>query len=217
MKSMIRSVLSAAALLIASSTPSRAAEAAPLSEAPAIDPGNLRAFIALARADLKTEKTYIIAQNIAFTADEAAGFWALHGDYHAALNRLLDERLAILGEYAAVYPTMTDDQAKDLAHAFDVLPHNEEGLTCKREHGMDAMLLQLLRFMAVELPAEPGDLENLRLTVVIRSCRGKLGQNRKRHQISHGHLPLGFECIFEQWVGRSRVGAVSLFNQSSPP
>lgn len=115
MKSMIRSVLSAAALLIASSTPSRAAEAAPLSEAPAIDPGNLRAFIALARADLKTEKTYIIAQNIAFTADEAAGFWALHGDYHAALNRLLDERLAILGEYAAVYPTMTDDQAKDLA------------------------------------------------------------------------------------------------------
>jgi hypothetical protein len=82
---------------------------------PALDAGNLRAFIALARSDLKTEKTLIIAQNIQFTEDEAFAFWPLHSEYSVALNKLLDQRLALLGNYAATYKDMTDQQATDLA------------------------------------------------------------------------------------------------------
>ena len=82
---------------------------------PALDPGNLRAFIALARSDIKTEKTLIIAQNIQFTDDESFAFWPLHSEYNLALNKLLDERLALLGEYAGTYKNMTDEQAVNLA------------------------------------------------------------------------------------------------------
>ncbi len=88
----------------------------PRAAEPAIDAGNLRAFIELARSDLKTEKTLIIAQNIQFTDDEAAEFWPLHGEYTLALNRLLDERLQVLNEYVGSYQTMTDKQAAALAN-----------------------------------------------------------------------------------------------------
>ena len=80
-----------------------------------VDAGNLRAFIQLARSDLRTGKTLIIAQNISFTDDEAVEFWALHSDYSHALNKLLDERLLLLNQFAGTYQDMTDKQAADLA------------------------------------------------------------------------------------------------------
>lgn len=80
-----------------------------------VDAGNLRAFIALARSDLHTEKTLIIAQNLSFTDDEAVEFWALHSDYSHELNKLLDERLVLLNQFAGTYQDMTDKQAADLA------------------------------------------------------------------------------------------------------
>lgn len=82
---------------------------------PALDAGNLRAFIALARSDIKTEKTLIIAQNIRFTEDEAFAFWPLHSEYNLALNKLLDERLLLLGQYAATFENMGDKEAASLA------------------------------------------------------------------------------------------------------
>jgi hypothetical protein len=80
-----------------------------------VDAGNLRAFIELARSDLKTQKTLIISQNIQFTADEAVEFWPLHSEYTVQLNKLLDQRLALLEQYAATYQNMTDAQATSLA------------------------------------------------------------------------------------------------------
>ena len=88
----------------------------PRAPEPAIDAGNLRAFIELARSDLKTQKTLIIAQNIQFTDDEAVEFWPLYNEYTVALNKLLDERLQLLNEYAGIYQTMTDKQATALAN-----------------------------------------------------------------------------------------------------
>jgi len=80
-----------------------------------VDAGNLRAFIELARSDLKTQKTLIIAQNIQFTADEAVEFWPFHSEYTVQLNKLLDQRLVLLEQYAATYQNMTDAQATGLA------------------------------------------------------------------------------------------------------
>jgi hypothetical protein len=89
---------------------------APRATEPVIDAGNLRAFIELARSDLKTQKTLIIAQNIHFTDDEAAEFWPLHSQYNLELNKLLDERLQLLNQYAGIYQTMTDQQATAMAN-----------------------------------------------------------------------------------------------------
>jgi hypothetical protein len=88
---------------------------------PEPDEGNLRAFIELVRSDIKTEKTFIIAQNIHLTTDEAVEFWPLHRDYDLALTKLLDARLELIGDYLDVVDTMTDKQAAALAKSvFDL-------------------------------------------------------------------------------------------------
>lgn len=96
-----------------------------------LDAGNLRAFIELARADLKTEKTIIIAQNISFTGDEAAEFWPLHNEYTLELNKLLDERLSLLNDYAGTYQNMTDAQATAIARKSFDLEEKRTGLKRK--------------------------------------------------------------------------------------
>ena len=88
---------------------------------PKLDLGNLRAFVELARSDIRTQKALIIAQNIQFTEAEAVEFWPLHRDYETGLNKLLDQRYALIMEFAKHYDAMTDAKAAELAaQAFDL-------------------------------------------------------------------------------------------------
>jgi hypothetical protein len=80
------------------------------------DAGTVRSAIDLIRADVKTEKAYIIAQNVAFTDDESAEFWPVYNEYNAALNQLLDERLVLMKNYLDQHETLTDEQATALAN-----------------------------------------------------------------------------------------------------
>lgn len=97
------------------------AQDAPPAPAPALDLGNLRAIVALARSDIRTEKALIIAQNIRFTDDEALEFWPAHRDYELELDKLLDQRYALILKFARQFGTMTDADARTLANkAFDL-------------------------------------------------------------------------------------------------
>jgi hypothetical protein len=82
---------------------------------PVPDAGNLRTFVELARSDIRTQKAYILAQNMEFTEDEAVEFWPLQREYELDLNKLYDRRLAIIGRFLKTYDSMTDKQARKLA------------------------------------------------------------------------------------------------------
>lgn len=85
------------------------------------DPGNLRAFIELVRSDLRTMKALVIAENLPLTADEAAEFWPIQREYEFELNKLLDQRLALIMKFGPAAGGLTDAQAKELADAaFDL-------------------------------------------------------------------------------------------------
>jgi hypothetical protein len=95
--------------------------ASPASAADKLDPGNLRTFVELARADIKTQKALVMAQNLPLTDDEAVDFWPLHHDYEAELSKLNDQKLILIKRYAENYKSMTDKQATELAKAsFDL-------------------------------------------------------------------------------------------------
>jgi len=79
------------------------------------DTGNLRAFVELARSDIKTDKALIIAENLPMTDAEAVEFWPLHRDYEAELSKLNDQKFALIVRYAHNYQTMTDQEATELA------------------------------------------------------------------------------------------------------
>jgi hypothetical protein len=82
---------------------------------PVLDEGNLRAFVALARSDIRTEKTAVIAQNIEFTPDEGIDFWPLQREYEMQLEKLLDRRYELILQFARHFGTMSNKDATDLA------------------------------------------------------------------------------------------------------
>ena len=101
-------------------------------EFPEPDAGNLRTFVELVRSDVRTQKAYILAQNMEFTEDEAVEFWPLHREYELDLNKLYDRRLALVREFLSIYDSMTDDQARKLAD--DALSLEESRTKLKREY-----------------------------------------------------------------------------------
>ncbi len=96
------------------------------------DPGNLRAFVELVRADIKTQKAFILAQNMEFTEAEAVDFWPLYEQYEQDFDTLNDQRLAMIRKYLALYDTMTDEQARQLAAEF--LSLEEKRTALKRKY-----------------------------------------------------------------------------------
>ncbi len=79
------------------------------------DLAHLRAFVELARADIRTEKSCILAENLPLTETEAQGFWPLQREYDAEFTKLLDERYAAIIRFSEHYGSMTDAEATKLA------------------------------------------------------------------------------------------------------
>jgi hypothetical protein len=96
------------------------------------DPGNLRAFVELARSDLRTQKALILAENLPLTNDEGAEFWPVQREYDQELNKLLDRRVELITRYAKQFQTMTDDDAYKLAN--DVFDLEEKRTALKRKY-----------------------------------------------------------------------------------
>jgi Spy/CpxP family protein refolding chaperone len=69
--------------------------------------------VEMLRADLRSQRKQITAQNLPLTADEATKFWPIFDQYRKEAIQANDERWAVIKEYAANYNTMSDAQAQD--------------------------------------------------------------------------------------------------------
>ncbi len=108
--------LSAAAAVFALAvavTPAHAQAPAPAPAQKATPPG-VDAAIEQLRKDARAEKTDIIAGTMEFSTDEAAKFWPLYKKYEAQRQANGDEKVALIKDFAANYPAMTDAKAGEL-------------------------------------------------------------------------------------------------------
>jgi len=64
------------------------------------------------RADLRSKRKQITAQNMNLTTEEAAKFWPVYDQYVLATIKQNDARWAMIKDYAANYGSMTDEQAQ---------------------------------------------------------------------------------------------------------
>lgn len=71
--------------------------------------------VSLLRQDLRSQKKQLIAANLSLTADEATKFWPVYDQYSAELQKLGDQKYALIKEYAQGFGSLTDDQALSLA------------------------------------------------------------------------------------------------------
>lgn len=76
---------------------------------------NLRAYVELLRADVRTQKVEILTELMEFTEAEDKAFWPIYRAYDTELSAINDERVTGIEEYARNYDKVTDALADKLA------------------------------------------------------------------------------------------------------
>jgi len=76
---------------------------------------NIRAYVELLRADVNAKKTAIYTQIMQLNDDQSAKFWPIYREYDLELQKLNDQKLAGIQEYAKNFQNMTDEKADELA------------------------------------------------------------------------------------------------------
>lgn len=111
-KAVLSGVVLAGALLL--QVPAAHGQAASQSAASA-NQAQLDKDVSLLRQDLRSQKKQLIAANLTLTADEATKFWPVYDQYAAELQKLGDQKYALIKEYAQGFGSLTDEQALSLA------------------------------------------------------------------------------------------------------
>jgi hypothetical protein len=73
------------------------------------------AYLELMRQDLKTQKVAIVTQAMELTDQQAEAFWPVYREYQFELDKIGDERIALIKDYADHFEMMTDEKASELA------------------------------------------------------------------------------------------------------
>lgn len=76
---------------------------------------NINAYVELLRSDVKTKKVAILTELMQLNDDQSAKFWPIYREYDFELQKLNDQKLAGIKEYAKNYQSMTDEKANELA------------------------------------------------------------------------------------------------------
>ena len=94
----------------------------------------------------------LVGQGMELSAEDAAAFWPIYSEYEEEFSALGDDRLILIGEYAAHYSSMTDTKAKELASR--ALDFEERRTALKRKYveRVDAAISPVVaaRFLQVE-------------------------------------------------------------------
>lgn len=73
------------------------------------------AYLELLRSDVKSQRVAIITAAMDFTEEEGAAFWPLYREYQVEMDKLGDQRIQFLKDFAAIWTSVTNEQAQDLA------------------------------------------------------------------------------------------------------
>ena len=71
-------------------------------------------YIELLRSDIKAEKVDMITGVMQFSEEEASAFWPVYREYQLELEKIGDEYLDVIKEYAQNYDSVSDEKATQL-------------------------------------------------------------------------------------------------------
>ena len=113
---------------------------------------NTQTYIELLRTDLNAQKRQIINETMQLDDKQARIFWPIYNAYEADLDKLADEKLAMIQDYAANFLTMTNEKADELAQRVMALDDQKMALRRKYYDLLKKSLPAILvvRFFQVE-------------------------------------------------------------------
>jgi hypothetical protein len=72
-------------------------------------------YVELLRSDIKAQKVAVMTEAMALDEAQSEPFWQIYRDYDYELSLIVDQRIALIKDYAASFSNMTEDKAADLA------------------------------------------------------------------------------------------------------
>ena len=113
---------------------------------------NTQTYIELLSTDLNAQRRQIVNETMQLDDKQARIFWPIYNNYEADLDKLADEKLAIVQDYATNFLTMTNEKADELAQRVMALDDQKIALRRKYYDLMKKSLPAILvvRFFQVE-------------------------------------------------------------------
>jgi hypothetical protein len=131
-------LLSLSAMLIATTDPASAQTAQDLME--------------VARSVINADRKAIVVKEMRLTEDESKDFWPLYRDYRSAMDKINDELMNLVLDYAKVYPDVPEAQAKDMLDTYTSLQakHVQQRASYLKQFSNVLPAVKALRFAQVE-------------------------------------------------------------------
>lgn len=88
--------------------------------------------IALLRADIQADKTDVIGKTMKFSDDQGKVFWPLYREYANEQQKIGDQKVSLIKDYAASYDTIDDAKANDFAERY--LKCEQDNLNLRKKY-----------------------------------------------------------------------------------
>lgn len=118
--------------------------------------------IQVARSVIRADRQAVVAEILQLTAAESERFWPLYHQYRAEMDEIADRLLRVVQEYAAHYPDVPDNRAKQMLKELT-------GLEKKQAATRASYLKKIGKILPAAEGAKPGGLvaETRRATATV--------------------------------------------------
>ena len=82
-------------------------------------------LIEVARSVLSTHRKAVVVAAMELTEAEGIDFWPLYREYRSAMDKIADDRVKLLLDYAKLYPNVPEEQAKEMLSTYTSLEQRQ--------------------------------------------------------------------------------------------
>jgi len=101
-------------------------------------------MIEVARSVVAADRKAVVVAAMELTEKEATSFWPLYDEYRNEMGKITDDRIKLVRDYAKLYPTVPDEQAKQMLDTYTRLQRKQ----------VDKRAAYLKRFAKILPPAK---------------------------------------------------------------
>jgi hypothetical protein len=109
-------------------------------------------LIEVARSVVSADRKAVVAAAMELTDTEANDFWPLYHEYRSAMDKISDDLVKLILNYARLYPAVPEEQAKEMLNTYTSLEQRqvERRSAYLKKFGKVLPASKALRFAQVE-------------------------------------------------------------------
>src|SRR5215475_15154017 len=82
-------------------------------------------LIEVARSVVAADRKAVVVATMELTESESKDFWPLYREYRSTMDKIIDERMKLVLNYAKLYPNVPEEQAKEILSTYTTLEQRQ--------------------------------------------------------------------------------------------